>query len=78
MAAELLAELGMERFGVMNIFLRQCVMRGELFFEVENPKYKPEVIDSMEEAERIRRDSGTQKYNSFSEAMEDLDSWCAN
>ena len=58
----------------MNIFLRQCVMRGELFFEVENPKYKPEVIDSMEEAERIRRDSGTQKYNSFSEAMEDLDS----
>lgn len=49
-------------------------MRGELFFEVENPKYKPEVIDAMEEAERIGRDSGTQKYNSFSEAMEDLDS----
>lgn len=32
MAAEILAELGMEMSSVMNIFLRQCVMRGELFY----------------------------------------------
>ena len=32
LAAEILAELGMEMSSVMNIFLRQCVMRGELFY----------------------------------------------
>lgn len=62
----------------MNIFLRQCVMRVGLFFGVENPKYKPEVIDAMKEAKRIGRDPSTQKYNCFSEAMENLDSRCTN
>lgn len=53
-------------------------MRVGLFFGVENPKYKPEVIDAMKEAKRIGRDPSTQKYNCFSEAMENLDSRCTN
>ena len=73
-ATELFAELGMDMSSAMNIFLRQCVMRGGLPFKVEVPQYKPEVVDAMEEAKRIGRDPSTKKYNSFSEAMEALDS----
>lgn len=58
---------------LLNIFLRQCVMRGGLPFTVEVPQYKAEVIEAMEEAKRISRDPKTKRYGSFSEALEDLD-----
>ena len=32
-----------------------------------------EVVEAMEEARRISKDPGEKRYNSFSEAMEDLD-----
>ena len=57
----------------MNIFLRQCVMRGGLPFDVVVPQYKLEVIEAMEEAKRISKDPNTKRYSSFSDAMEDLD-----
>lgn len=72
-AAELFSQLGMDMSSAMNIFLRQCVLRGGLPFAVEVPKYKPEVVAAMEEAKRISRDSETKKYSSFSEALEDLE-----
>ena len=56
----------------MNIFLRQCVLRGGLPFSVELPQYKPEVIEAMEEAKRISKNPGTKRYNNFSEALEDI------
>ena len=42
-------------------------------FNVELPKYKPEVIEAMEEAKKISRDPDTKKYNSFSEALKDME-----
>lgn len=40
---------------------------------VEFPKYKPEVLDAMEEARQISRDPNTKRYGSFAEALEDID-----
>ena len=72
-AAELFAQLGLDMQSAMNIFLRQCVLHEGLPFNVELPKYKPEVIEAMEEARRIAKDPATKRYNSFSEALEDID-----
>ena len=57
----------------MNIFLRQCVLRGGLPFSVEHPQYKAEVLEAMEEAKKINKDPDTKRYSSFSEALEDID-----
>lgn len=73
-ATELFAQLGMDMSGAMNVFLRQCVMRGGLPFDVVVPQYKSEVLEAMEEAKRISKDPDTKRYRNFSEAMEDLDS----
>ena len=72
-ATELFSQLGMDMSGAMNIFLKQCVMRGGLPFEVVVPQYKPEVLEAMEEAKRISKDPSTKRYSSFSAAMEELD-----
>lgn len=72
-ANELFSQLGLDMSGAMNIFLRQCVLRGGLPFNIELPQYKPEVVEAMEEARRISKEPGEKRYNSFSEAMEDLD-----
>lgn len=58
-ATELFSQLGMDMSSAMNIFLRQCVMRGGLPFDVVVPQYKPEVIEAMEEAKRISKDPNT-------------------
>ena len=55
-ASELFSQLGMDMSGAMNIFLKQCVLRGGLPFSVELPQYKPEVLEAMEEAKRISKD----------------------
>ena len=73
-ATELFSQLGMDMSSAMNIFLRQCVMRGGLPFEVTLPKYKQDVLDAMEEAKKLSKDPNTKRYVSFSEAMEDIDS----
>ena len=72
-ATELFSPLGMDMSSAMNIFLRQCVMRGGLPFEVTLPKYKQDVLDAMEEAKKLSKDPNTKRYASFSEAMEDID-----
>ena len=72
-AVELFGQLGMDMSSAMNIFLRQCVMRGGLPFEVTLPKYKQDVLDAMEEAKKLSKDPNTKRYASFSEAMEDID-----
>ena len=72
-ASELFAQLGMDMSGAMNIFLRQCVLRGGLPFRVELPQYKPEVLEAMEEAKKISKDPDTKRYSSLSEALEDID-----
>ena len=73
-ATELFSQVGMDMSSAMNIFLRPCVMRGGLPFEVTLPKYKQDVLDAMEEAKKLSKDPNTKRYASFSEAMEDIDS----
>lgn len=73
-ANELFSQLGMDMSSAMNIFLRQCVMRGGLPFRVEVPQYKPEVLAAMEEARQLSNNPKAKRYGSFSEAMEDIDS----
>ena len=71
-STELFAQLGLDMSSAMNIFLRQCVLRGGLPFSVELPQYRPEVLEAMEEAKKISKDPNTKKYKNFSEALEDI------
>ena len=74
-AIELFNQLGIDMSSAMNIFLRQCVMRGGLPFAVEIPQYqyKVEVLEAMEEAKRISRDPNVKSYTNLQEMFEDLD-----
>ena len=72
-AAELFSQLGLDMSSAMNIFLKQCVLHEGLPFNIELPKYKPEVIEAMEEARRIARDPKTKRYDSLTEALKDID-----
>lgn len=72
-ATELLNELGLDLSSAVNIFLKQVVLQGGLPFQVKYPQYKPEVIEAMEEAEKLSRNPNTKKYSSFSEVLEDID-----
>lgn len=58
------------------MFLRQCVLRGGLPFSVELPNYNQSVIDAMNEAKSISRDSNTPSYTNMTDlkaALEDDD-----
>ena len=70
-AVELFSQLGMDMSSAMNIFLRQCVMRGGLPFPVEVPQYKPEVIEAMEEAKKGINLS--KEYTNLNKMWEDLE-----
>jgi len=48
-ATELFSQLGIDMSSAMNIFLRQCVMRRGLPFDVVIPQYKPEVTEALED-----------------------------
>lgn len=72
-AVELFNQLGIDMSSAVNMFLRQSIMHGGLPFSVEIPRYKPEVLEAMEEARRISRDPNTKRYSSFAEALEDID-----
>ena len=72
-ATDLFAQLGLDMSSAMNMFLRQCVLRGGIPFSVEIPNYKAEVIEAMMEAKRISKDPNTKTYGSFAEAIEDMD-----
>lgn len=72
-AVELLEGLGLNLSDAINMFLKQVVLHDGIPFDVKYPRFKPEVIEAMEEAKRISRDPNTKKYGSFSEALEDLD-----
>ena len=48
-ATELFSQLGIDMSSAMDIFLRQCVMRRGLPFDVVIPQYKPEVTEALED-----------------------------
>lgn len=71
-STELFTQLGIDMSGAVNMFLRQCVMRGGLPFEVSVPRYRQEVLEAMEEAKTLSRDPNAKRYANFSEALENL------
>lgn len=62
-AAHLFSELGMDMSSAINIFLRQCILRGGLPFQVELPRYNQETLEAMAEARRISRDPNVKGYD---------------
>lgn len=73
-ASELLEGLGMNLSEAINIFLKQVVLRGGIPFEIQYPEFRPDVIEAMEEAKRISRDTNVKGYSSVDELFEELDS----
>ena len=67
-ANELFSELGLDMSGAINIFLKQCVLRGGIPFKVEVTQYSKELLDAASEARRIYRNPDIAGYTS----MEDL------
>ncbi|BBH26830.1 DNA-damage-inducible protein J [Intestinibaculum porci] len=61
-ANELFNELGLDMSGAVNIFLRQCILRGGLPFKVEIPQYSKELLNAADEAKHISRDSDVPGY----------------
>ena len=72
-AVDLFSQLGLDMSGAMNMFLKQCVLRGGLPFSVELPQYRPEVMEAMKEAKRISRDSSIKGYKNLEDAFKELD-----
>ncbi len=74
-AAELLEGLGLNLSDAVNMFLKQVVLHNGIPFEIKYPKFKPEVIEAMEEAKMISRDSNVKGYTDvkemFNEILED-------
>ncbi len=73
-ANDLFSTLGMDMSSAVNIFLRQCVLRGGLPFSVELPQYSQKVLDAAEEARRISRDPDVRGYNSMADLKKALES----
>lgn len=74
-AIELLEGLGMSLSEAVNMFLKQVILHNGMPFDVKYPKFKPEVIEAMEEARRISRDPNVKAYTDvkqmFKEILED-------
>ena len=64
-ANELFGTLGMDMSSAVNIFLKQCILRGGSPFTIEVPQYSQAVLDAMAEAKRISRDPDTPGYTSM-------------
>ncbi|KJU96485.1 type II toxin-antitoxin system RelB/DinJ family antitoxin [Streptococcus gordonii] len=67
-ATSLFNDLGMDMSSAVNIFLRQCVLRGGIPFAVEVPNYNAKTLEAVTEAKRISRDNSVVSYDN----MEDL------
>ncbi|MBR2864431.1 type II toxin-antitoxin system RelB/DinJ family antitoxin [Candidatus Saccharibacteria bacterium] len=69
-ASALFRELGIDMSGAVNMFLRQCVLRQGMPFEVKMPEYKKEVLEAMEEAKQLAHDPNAETYKTFEEYQE--------
>ena len=71
-AVELFDNLGLDMSTAVNIFLHQCVLRGGLPFNVEQPRFNNETIEAMLEAIRIAKDPSVKGYDSMEELKKSL------
>ena len=66
-ATALFASLGLDMSGAVNIFLRQCILRGGLPFAVELPKYNQATLEAMAEARRISANPDVKGFTDMAE-----------
>jgi DNA-damage-inducible protein J len=72
-ATDLLNGLGLNLSDAVNMYLRQIILQRRIPFEVKYPEYKDEVIAAMEEAKQISRNPNAKRYDSFEDALEDIE-----
>ena len=73
-ANALFSNLGLDMSSAVNIFLRQCILRGGLPFSVEVPRYNRETELAMIEARDIMSGKmDARRYYSAKELFEELD-----
>ena len=72
-ANALFANLGLDMSSAVNMFLRQCILRGGLPFAVEMPQYNQETLNAMTEARKISRDSSVSGYNNMADLINALE-----
>lgn len=72
-ANALFANLGLDMSSAVNMFLRQCILRGGLPFAVEIPQYNQETLNAMTEARKISKDSSVPGYNNMIDLINALE-----
>lgn len=73
-ATSLFSDLGLDMSSAVNIFLRQCLLRGGLPFTVEIPNYSQSTLQAMEEAKLISRDQSVASYDNLTDLKKALES----
>ena len=66
-ATSLVSELGLDMSSAVNLFLRQCILRGGLPFSVELPKYNQETLEALAEARSISRNPDIKGYSNLAD-----------
>ena len=61
----LFSQLGLDMSGAVNIFLRQCILRGGLPFNVDLPEFNQKTLEAMAEAKRISHDPKVKGYTNM-------------
>lgn len=71
-AIELFSRLGIDVSSAVNMFFKQVVSNGGLPVNVELPHFKSEVIEAMEEAKKISRDTNVKGYTDVSQMFKEI------
>ena len=72
-AVKLFNALGMDMSEAVNIFLRQCILRCGLPFNVEMHHNNKESLDVMTDAKKISRDPDVEGYTSMKKLKKALE-----
>ena len=72
-ATSLFNDLGMDMSSAVNIFLRQCLLRGGLPFTVEVPNYSQKTLEALAEAKRISCDEAVASYDNLADLKKALE-----
>ena len=72
-ANSLFLSLGLDMSSAVNIFLRQCILRGGLPFSVELPHFNQTTLEAIKEAKRISKDPNIKGYTSMADLKEALE-----
>lgn len=74
-ATEILKDLGLNMSTAINMFLAQIVKRNGIPFEIKNPKPSKELIEALEEGEKIIQEIKEGKrtgYHNIRQLFEDI------